>query len=92
VITPLSEAVSVILREFLISLTKYVRSEKRATSRITDSTGNKFGLLVEDRDRRDLQVTAEPNVARSLFVSADHPLESVLPERPLKTGKVIYEI
>lgn len=86
-ITPLSDPVSLILREFLFSLTKYgIQQENTACTNIADSA-NKCTVLEEPNETPDLQVQTGLGSRRNIFGSVDQLLTSPVPGL-LQMGKV----
>jgi hypothetical protein len=83
-ITPLSEPVSLILREFLLSVTKYVtHHENTACASISDSSA-----LAGQKETQKLQVDVGLRSSRNLFGSADQVFVSLDPDRPFPMHKV----
>lgn len=88
-ITPLSEPVSLILREFLLSVTKYVtHHEITACASISDPSASNFNALIGQKQTPNLQVDVGLRSSRNIFGSADQLLVSLDPDRHFPTDKV----
>ncbi|XP_023723848.1 uncharacterized protein LOC111873401 [Cryptotermes secundus] len=88
VITPLSDPVSLILREFLVSLTKYgIQRENTACTNIADSLANKCTVVEEQKQTPNLQVHTGLGSRRNIFGSVDQLLTSSVPDLPLQKGR-----
>jgi hypothetical protein len=89
VITPLSDPVSLILREFLVSLAKYDNEQgNTACTNIADSLASKWTVLEGQKQTPNLQVHTGLGSRRNVFGSLDQLLTSPVPDLPLQMDKV----
>jgi hypothetical protein len=84
VITPLSDPVSLILREFLVSLAKYdIQNGNTDCTNIGDSLPSKCTVLEEQKQTRN-----EFGSKRNVLGSLDQLLTSPVPDLPRQVDKV----
>jgi hypothetical protein len=93
VITLLSDPVSLILREFLASLTKYDTQQGiSACTNVADSLASKCTVLEGQKQTPDLQAHNGFGSRRNVFGSLDQLLTSPVPDLPLRMGKVRWNM